>query len=268
MTFKKFKVINVSCDGIVYKVHQGSISDHGTRNSLVVLGDNVQSQWEPCQIEAIYTMTLDALPSTSKIVIHLYEKLTDLDTTLDPYRAFPVAGGRICYSTFQPSLQLVSPNDILCHFASTPCVIEKLTCLHMHVLPLDHVSILYCLLNSCKLTKARIDLLFPFPPTWQAQEEHHIQAIFLSTFPLLPISPLQTLWDLVHWSFILGTTNRCWPNSKSPMTKSPWPPASCLMTQENLLTVSGQIDAYILVHDVSTLNMLFNVLRRVSDGDV
>ncbi len=74
-------------------------------------------------------------------MVCLYKELANVDAAKDPYCAFTIAGGCLYDSTFQSQLCMVTPNDILCHFALTHNVVESISCPHIHVLLLNRVSL-------------------------------------------------------------------------------------------------------------------------------
>lgn len=131
--------------GVIYKVHRGDDNHHGTGDSLIVLGKDVQTSWEPCCIEAIYTIQLKTLSKpVTKVVVCTFDKLDKFDIVQDPYRTYPITGGWLYYSSLKSAVQVVSPSDILWHFALTQNVLPSLTRPHVYVLPLDSVSQCRC----------------------------------------------------------------------------------------------------------------------------
>ncbi len=129
--------------GVKYKKHFSPDESQGVGNSLVVLGQDIQVAWMPACIEGVYEIPLKAASkSITKLVVHLYNELNEEDAAKDPYRIYAIAGSHLYYSTFWMQLQMIDPSDILCHFALMPNVVESLTCPHIHILPLDRVSLI------------------------------------------------------------------------------------------------------------------------------
>lgn len=128
--------------GVIYKVHEGPVNMNTTGDSHIILGIDVHKPWHPGRLEGIYEVrSANMDPPQTKLLVRMYECLTDRDSYFDLYRAFTVAGGMIYYSSFQARLRLASPGDILSHFALTPNIIESIVRPHIHVLPLDRVSV-------------------------------------------------------------------------------------------------------------------------------
>lgn len=128
--------------GVKYRKHFALDELYGVGDSLVILGQDIQAAWMPAHIEGVYQLPLKALSKAiTKLVVRLYKELNKDDAMKDPYHIYTSAGGRLYYSTFQKQLRMVNPSDVLCHFALTPNVVKSLVRPHIHVLPLDRVSL-------------------------------------------------------------------------------------------------------------------------------
>ncbi len=68
----------------------------------------------------------------------LFEELGGNDVQKDPYRAFPLAGGRAFYDMPNGDLKVISSKDPFCHFVRTS-VNLGINRSHFHALPLDKV---------------------------------------------------------------------------------------------------------------------------------
>lgn len=74
------------------------------------------------------------------IVVDTYVDLNAADAVHDPYRLFPVAGGRLFYNRFFPEHCLVTEDNIFCHFARAEQVLPGSATECILALPLDKVS--------------------------------------------------------------------------------------------------------------------------------
>lgn len=131
------------------------------------------------------------------LAIKLFEDLGGSDILKDPYRAFPVAGGRAFYDTPKGDLTVISSSDPFCHFVRSS-VNLGINRGHFHALPLDKVSQsfggLYCMSNNLKNSETS----FGEPPhptenalgvhRWPVLSELNLSgcepASYYSTFPL------------------------------------------------------------------------------------
>ncbi len=114
------------------------------RNSNVIIG-HVPELWSAGEIKHIVTVQSQST-STSELsgriifVLQIFDELDGDDICRDPYRRFPIAGGRIFYDTCLRSKLLIVPSDeILCHFVRTTNVVTTIARAHFHALPLDKV---------------------------------------------------------------------------------------------------------------------------------
>lgn len=127
-----------------------STSSNSPRNSNVIIG-NTPEDWVAAEVKYILT-TEDASEAPLLIVIlQLFSELEDGDIQKDPYRNFPLVGGRIFYDKLNPRLLVVDSSSIQCHFARTTNVIPLINQLHFHCLPLDKVTIHFRALWSTRL---------------------------------------------------------------------------------------------------------------------
>jgi len=110
-------------------------------DSLVIVGD--ETNWRAAQIEALLDIRL--YPSGVKThhtvaKVSYFLELSARDGLHDPYRSFQNTG-RIFYTHDKGlSREVVSVEEILCHFAMTPDVCsDTIPKGHIHVLPLIRV---------------------------------------------------------------------------------------------------------------------------------
>ena len=81
------------------------------------------------------------------LLVKEYARLKGSHAILDPYRKFPIAGGRLFYEEFRPTIRLLTVSDISCQYALTPRQLPKTSISCVHVLPLDKVRMLIMLLG-------------------------------------------------------------------------------------------------------------------------
>ncbi|KAA1479800.1 hypothetical protein DENSPDRAFT_789577 [Dentipellis sp. KUC8613] len=111
-------------------------------DSYVVIGEDILGAWYAARIQGIFSHTQTPHSETRVVntyfIIQRFKPLTIDEGSLDPYRAFPIAGGRLYHDTVESTLEFVTMKDILCHFAHTPFASKELgDC--VHVLPIDRV---------------------------------------------------------------------------------------------------------------------------------
>lgn len=110
-------------------------------DSLVIIGDHVT--WRAAQIEMLLDIRL--YPSRVETYftvarVQYFAELSEKDALYDPYRRSRDAG-RIFYAEGgRANREVVSINQILCHFAMTPDVrSDAISRGHVHILPLLRV---------------------------------------------------------------------------------------------------------------------------------
>lgn len=110
------------------------------RDSFVIYGTGIPDCWDAGQIQSFITVTDSTQASRDFAIVKVYCSLRPEDILFDHYRRFPLSGGRIYYQEFMPDAIMISRDEIICHFASTPNVMRGILKDHHHVLPLDRVS--------------------------------------------------------------------------------------------------------------------------------
>lgn len=124
--------------GALYKV-----SDYYPGDSNVIFTGLIPGQWRAGQIARIfrYEQSHEGFKFVKNyLVVREFAPLTRQDSRLDPYRNFPVAGGQLFYNAFKPEMQLLTVEDVLCHFAMLPRHLLGGSVKCVHILPLDRVS--------------------------------------------------------------------------------------------------------------------------------
>ncbi|EIW54249.1 uncharacterized protein TRAVEDRAFT_132588, partial [Trametes versicolor FP-101664 SS1] len=127
------------CSGIYYHTSRSS-----SRDSNILFNPSGPST-TPCAGSIIdifhhtRNTTTDNRVSESFLVISHYNELSELDSTQDTFRRFPIAGGRLVYRSLAPGYSLIRPEQILCHVAKTAIEFPSISQPCFHVLPLDRV---------------------------------------------------------------------------------------------------------------------------------
>ena len=124
-----------------------SFSTHNCvqQDSYVAVGRKIPDDWHACRILSIFTYTHQG-PTPELVdhtetyfVVQKYEELMQVDATHDPYRKHPFIAGRLYYDKVKKDPELVTPGEILCHFAYTPFEHPEIASPCIHALPLDRV---------------------------------------------------------------------------------------------------------------------------------
>ncbi|KAH9941081.1 hypothetical protein B0H21DRAFT_710687 [Amylocystis lapponica] len=125
--------------GIVYKEGRSSPGDSQV---IFKLGD--KDAWRAGRIRQIFKHTRAHQGSRRSIAqtflaVDEYLPLSAEHAVLDPFRKFPVAGGRLFYNKYEPLPVILTAEDVVCQFAfirrSFPGIQESVD--FAHVLPLD-----------------------------------------------------------------------------------------------------------------------------------
>jgi hypothetical protein len=110
-----------------------------------VLIENVPGDWRAARIHSIFTVKAfegQIQENRTFIAVQKFARLSSADAVHDLYRRYPLVGGRIYYDELHPKIEVVMLDEITAHFAMTPQVCSKIKRPHIHVLPLDRVSLL------------------------------------------------------------------------------------------------------------------------------
>ena len=125
--------------------HRGAIFSPTTfsiRDSHVVVGKEFPGDWHAGKIKQIFTYPFD-LPESQEtyIVVQKFKELSSQEAMQDPYRRYPMVGGRIYHSELEEQIEVVMVQDVIAHFAYTPHdggQVFGFPC--FHALPLNKVS--------------------------------------------------------------------------------------------------------------------------------
>lgn len=115
-----------------------SPSTFSIRDSYVALGKGVSEGWHAGKIKQIFTHSV-LQPSAVYFVIEKFKELSLEMASRDPYRQFPLVGGRLYHPELEEELEIVTPQEIIAHFAYTPLEEEDFGFPCFHALPLDKV---------------------------------------------------------------------------------------------------------------------------------
>ena len=127
-----------------------SPSSFSVRDSHVVI---CKSDWYAGRIKQIFAYPSGLPPKLDAyFVIQRFKELSDQEALQDPYRAYPLVGGRLYHLDVEDNIEVVPSQEIAAHFAHTlhdekdfgfPC---------FHALPLDKVTLsAHCRLNNANL---------------------------------------------------------------------------------------------------------------------
>jgi hypothetical protein len=74
------------------------------------------------------------------VVVKQLVSLSSSDQQYDVFRKYNPIGGILYYAEYSSTIQVIRPQDLVCHFAKTPLQIQDIEKLCIHVLPLDQVG--------------------------------------------------------------------------------------------------------------------------------
>jgi len=136
--------------------HRGTIFSPSTfsiRDSYVAVGKGVPEDWHAGKIKQIFTHSV-LQPSEVYFVIQRFKELSPQAASCDPYRRYPLVGGRLYHPELEEELKIVTSQEIVAHFAYTPLGEEDFGFPCFHALPLDKVppSSSSCHMMSCQLS--------------------------------------------------------------------------------------------------------------------
>jgi len=124
-----------------------SPSSFSVRDSHVVIckGDGQRyAEWYAGRIKQIFTYP-SGLPLPSKpeayFVVQRFKELSDQEALRDPYRNYPLVGGRLYHLDLEDKIEVVPSQDITAHFAHTPHDEKEFGFPCFHALPLDKVTL-------------------------------------------------------------------------------------------------------------------------------
>ncbi|KAH8981441.1 hypothetical protein EDB86DRAFT_3131237, partial [Lactarius hatsudake] len=113
-----------------------SPSTFSIRDSYVAVGKGVREGWHAGKIKQIFTHSV-LQPSDVYFVIQRFKELSPQVASCDPYRQYPLVGGRLYHPELEEELEIVTSQEIVAHFAYTPLEEEVFGFPCFHALPLD-----------------------------------------------------------------------------------------------------------------------------------
>ncbi|KAH9923087.1 uncharacterized protein B0H18DRAFT_878881, partial [Fomitopsis serialis] len=112
-------------------------------DSIVVFRRNDDADWQAGCIRELFkqegALAGDSDQWTTWLIVDVYKPLTSQHEERDPYRNFPIAGGRLFYSEFLPKPVALVAEEIICHAALMRRILPTTDVECVHVLPLDKV---------------------------------------------------------------------------------------------------------------------------------
>jgi hypothetical protein len=113
------------------------------RDSYVVIrrgsGTQIPGDWYAGTIKQIFTYPFN---SSARVyfVIQKFRELSSHEASRDPYRQFPLVGGRLYHTELEDKIEVIPSQRIISHFAHTPHDRQDFGFPCFHALPLDKVS--------------------------------------------------------------------------------------------------------------------------------
>lgn len=120
-----------------------------------VIGKGISNDWYAGKIKQIFTYPLGP-SSKGYFVIQKFRELSDQEAMRDPYRLYPLVGGRLYHPELEDKIEVVGLEEIIAHFAHTPHDEQEFGFSCFHALPLDKVALL-TVLHEATLTCFRIE---------------------------------------------------------------------------------------------------------------
>jgi hypothetical protein len=121
-----------------------SPSSFSVRDSHVVIGrgagTRIPRDWYAGKIKQIFMYPFSS-PSGVYFVIQKFRELSSQEALQDPYRQFPLVGGRLYHPELEDEIEVVPSQEIIAHFAHTPHGKQDFGFPCFHALPLDKVTL-------------------------------------------------------------------------------------------------------------------------------
>jgi len=118
-----------------------SPSAFSVRDSYVVVEKAAPLDWYAGTIKQIFTYP-SGKSSDIYFVIQKFDELSNEEALQDPYRRYPLVGGRLYHPELNDEIEVVSSHKIRAHFAYTPYDRKEFGFSCFHALPLDKVGTL------------------------------------------------------------------------------------------------------------------------------
>jgi hypothetical protein len=121
-----------------------SPSSFSVRDSHVAIGSGSGTQfpcdWYAGKIKQIFMYPFKS-PSRVYFVIQKFRELSTQEALRDPYRQFPLVGGRLYHTELEDEIEVVPFQKIIAHFAHTLHDEQDFGFPCFHALPLDRVTL-------------------------------------------------------------------------------------------------------------------------------
>lgn len=118
-----------------------STASFSVRDSHVVIGKEFPSDWYAGKIKQIFTYPFGSVESQGTyIVVQKFKELSPQEAKDDPYRRYPMVGGRLYHAELEEQIEVVTAQDVIGHFAYTPHGENEFKFPCFHALPLNKVS--------------------------------------------------------------------------------------------------------------------------------
>lgn len=117
-----------------------SPSSFSVRDSHVVVGGGIPGDWCAGKIKQIFEYPLRP-PSKVYFAIQRFRELSAQEASQDPYRRFPLVGGRLYHPELEDKIEVVPSQEIIAHFAHTPQDEGDFDFPCFHALPLGKVTL-------------------------------------------------------------------------------------------------------------------------------
>ena len=124
-----------------------SLASFSIRDSHIVIHKGfpaIPGDWYAGKVEQIFTYPFDP-PSSQEayMVVQKFKELTKQEAMQDPYRRYPMVGGRLYHSELEEQIEVVMVRDVIAHFTYTPHDGLEFGFPCFHALPLDKVLFLH-----------------------------------------------------------------------------------------------------------------------------
>lgn len=130
-----------------------SPASFSVRDSHAVIGKGSSGDWYAGKIKQIFTYPFDLSGSQEAyVVMQKFKELSVQEAIQDPYRRYPMVGGRLYHSGLEEQIEVVPVQDIIAHFAYTPHGGQEFGFPCFHALPLNKVSYSLSHINRATLT--------------------------------------------------------------------------------------------------------------------
>lgn len=117
-----------------------SPSSFSLRDSHVVVGRRIPGDWHAGKIKQIFEYPLGP-PSKVYFAVQRFRELSAQQALQDPYRQYPLVGGRLYHPELEDEIEVVPSQEIIAHFAHTPQDDRDFGFPCFHALPLEKVTL-------------------------------------------------------------------------------------------------------------------------------